>query len=478
MSPRHSSFRRSSDDHRSPEKGNDGAEDGPRKRQRQRAKPVFVGDIRVPFGVVVGFMNSVMRNHNFTRKSSRGRRREDYDGDEVHVGDAIIGFERSGESCWRLEPATDALADKLCYLNRIRFKNTILRVNLSGRRQNPRFGCWNDYYYHRYGKNDDKVDAEVLAHLKHPMDGMQLFDILNEKMNFYKLSNGEGNSIKGIRGMVSIKSFVLTMRSPEEAERICYLSGIQVGSTSVFLERPYDWIGPTPLYPNYLEFLRARSDAEATKRKQTQANTKESPLKARARTARPTPSASTETIELLDDSDDEVEIVEEHEEAKKLEKENQHLRSVLKALTHSNASKGEEVSSLQSQLDQLQAQLLEKEAEASALRQYECTLKSDIASTEEKVEAIHESWQAQAMLLAEKQQEIDLVGGQLAQLQKDAQNVRESLLDEQREREELEDVLARFQPHVAIKKQEDEEMGTNGQSGKVTVAASDDAFDV
>ena len=63
--------------------------------------------------------------------------------------------------------------------------------------------------------------------------------------------------------------------------------------------------------------------------------------------ARRSPSA-TETIELLDDSDDGVQIVEEHEEVKKLEKENQRFLTVLKALTHCNACKGEEVSSLKS----------------------------------------------------------------------------------------------------------------------------------
>ena len=47
-----------------------------------------------------------------------------------------------------------------------------------------------------------------------------------------------------------------------------------------------------------------------------------------------------------------------------------------------------------------------------------------------------------------------MVDEQLRQLRKDAQNVEESLLDERREREELENVLALFQPHVTVKKQE------------------------
>ena len=63
---------------------------------------------------------------------------------------------------------------------------------------------------HRYGSNDPIIDAEVLAHSKHPMEGMLLVDSLNAKMNFYKLSNDEdGNSVVGIRGMVRFPSRLL-----------------------------------------------------------------------------------------------------------------------------------------------------------------------------------------------------------------------------------------------------------------------------
>ncbi|KAL3931859.1 MAG: hypothetical protein SGBAC_011114 [Bacillariaceae sp.] len=466
-------------DHRSPDRDYYGRTKSPRKRQRPRAKPVFVADIRVPFPEVFDFMNFTMRKQNFTRKNRKGGSRKDYDGDEVHVGDAIIGFEREGENCWRLEPATDSLADKLCYLNQIRFCNKLLRVSTSSHKE-PRFGHWNDYYMHRNGRNDPLVDVEVLVHLKHPIEGMQIFDFLNEKMDFYELSNEKnGDSVEGIRGMVSTKSFVLTMRSPEEAERICYLSGIQLGHTSVALERPGDWIGPNPRFVSYLEFLRARSDSEAAKRKKTQGNAKESPQQAntsQTSNAARRSSSTTATIEILDDSDDEVQVVEEHEEEKKLEKENQHLRSVLKALTHSNASKSKEASTLQSQVSLLQTQLSEKESEASVLRENECTLKNSIATSEEKVDAIHESWQAQAIRLMETQKEIDQVDAQLEQLQKDAHNVEESLLDERRERDELENVLARFQPHVMAGVKKEEGAMWNARS-KNSVAASDDAFD-
>jgi hypothetical protein len=413
-----------------------------RKRGSPRSsKTVFVGEIGVPIQTVVGFVNDIMRKEGFSQP--------------IDNANAVIQFRSSGENCWCLDMVTEELAEKVCYLNKINYRDNLLRVHrdrYDAAYKPPRFSCWNEYYLTRYGENDPIVDVQIFAHCDLRVEGPNLVKHLNKKMKDYDLC-ADDNAIKGYRE-IPPKSFLLQMASPQQAEHICYLNNICIENTAVTLQRPCDWSGPKAEYGSLLEFLRARSDKRSKKREPKKQSI---------------PSLEEAAIEILDDSDDdEVIVLYDNKEEVALQKEKKHLKAVLVTLVKSTETKAKETASLETEVASVEKQLSVSNGEVAGLQKKASSLKSDVESAQQQLIAVHQSWQEQMTDLSDKNQQIESLTSQAKELRKHTQNVTETLLDERKERRLAQEFLAQVQARC-------EEAKCNLTSVKVKC---DDRFDV
>jgi hypothetical protein len=413
-----------------------------RKRRSPRSSNfVFIGEIGVPIQTVVDFLNDVMRKEGFSQP--------------IDNADAVIQFRPKGENCWCLDMATEELAEQVCYLNKMNYRDNIFRIHRNrydAAYKPPRFSCWNEYYLTRYGENDPIVDVQIFGHCDTRVEGPNLVKHLNKKMKDWDLCV-DGNAIKGYLE-IPPKSFLLQMASPQQAEHMCYLNNIRIENTAVSLQRPCDWSGPKAEYGSLLEFLRARSD-----------NTR----KQREQKIESTPSLEVATIEILDDSDDdEVIVLYVNKEEVALQKENKHLKAVLVTLVKSTATKSKQTASLETEVASVEKQLSVSDGEVAGLQKKGSSLKSDVESAQQQLIAVHQSWQEQVVDLADKNQQIESLTSQAKELRKHTQNVAETLLEERKERMLAQEFLAHLQARC-------EEAKCNLTSVKVKC---DDRFDV
>jgi hypothetical protein len=380
---------------------------------------VFVGEIGVPIQTVVGFVNDTMRKEGFSQ--------------HIDNADAVMQYRRKGENCWCLDMVTEELAEKVCYLNKINYRDNLLRVHRDRydvAYKPPRFACWNEYYLTRYGENDPIVDIQIFAHCCDlRVEGPNLVKHLNKKMKDYDLC-ADDNAIKGYRE-IPPKSFLLQMTSPQQAEHMCYLNKICIENTAVALQRPCDWSGPKAEYGSLLEFLRARSDNSSKQREQNKQST---------------PFLEEAEIGILDDSDDdEVIVLYDTKEEVALQKESKHLKAVLVTLVKSTATKAKETAGLETEVASVEKQLSVSNGEVAGLQKKGSCLKSDVESAQEQLIAVHQSWQEQVADLSEKNQQIESLTAQAKELRKHTHNVTETLLEERKERRLAQEFLAQVQ---------------------------------
>eukprot|EP00980_Cylindrotheca_fusiformis_P002538 scaffold596_cov87-Cylindrotheca_fusiformis.AAC.8 len=351
---------------------------------------VYVGEIGIPIGIIVNFINETMRKERFCQS--------------IDNRNAVVNvLERSRNCCFRLEMATVELAEKVCYLNRIEFHHKLLRISRNRHYYAmvpPRYACWNDYHVATYGVNDPMIDVQIFAHCDHHNiddddNATYLVEFLNQKMKQYDLCRPQQkNAIKRSRP-IAMRTILLEMESPELAEKICYLNNIpnDRDDTSVIrLQRPEDWSGLAPKYDSFLEFLRDRRSLAA----QNEA-----------------------TIEILDDDDDDdVVVLYDNKEELALEAENKRLKAVLAALSKSTEKKQEEIKGLETEVTNVKDQLSSCDNEVATLQDESKNIKSQYIGLQTQLNAVHASWQEQAIDLAARNKEIEELKGKVADLQK------------------------------------------------------------
>lgn len=240
----------------------------PRKRhQKEKGDDYLVhlkysDDVRVHD--VVDFINRTMRKE---WNSSIGR------------AGAIVDHRTNHGNGWILEAASTDLANKVCNLHGIYYKDQPLKIQKSGVLSSPSNWCWNDYYHRRHGKNDHFVDHHIVATiLKNSgggskIDGSQLQATLNAKMEECKLAS-TNPIIKYIKtnSEDGNDTFLLCMRTERYANRLTYLNRITIDGHLVALKRLPEWKGEKPRFVDYDDFLNQRHAGEANRVHQKQAN--------------------------------------------------------------------------------------------------------------------------------------------------------------------------------------------------------------
>lgn len=379
---------------------------------------MFVGEIGVPILDVVGFVNKVMRKEGFSQS--------------IGNEDAILNFTRFAENSYRLVMANEEVAEKVCYLNKMNYRDNLLRISL-GRGNTwssrpPRFLSWNEYYLTRYGVNDPIVAVQIFAHCEQRVEGPSLVAYLNQKLAEYELCHHD--AIKGFREIAS-RSFILQMQSPQVADRICYLNNISVGSTVVHLQRPQDWSGPQAKYSGLLEFLRARSEEKRIRNQGNQTHD---------------PPEEHEMIEILDDSDDDdVVVLYDNKEEIALQAEKDRLKAVLGTLTKSTQAKDQEAITLSAEVASLEKQLAVCDADVAVLQEESKNINDQVDTTNRNLLAVHTSWQEQVAELQEKSQQIEELKSQVRELRVHSRNVTSTLIEERDEKRLMQGILAEVQ---------------------------------
>lgn len=218
----------------------------PKKKSKKKPKPKWW--VHMTSGVLLiqdtmAFINQIMRNEGFTDEGS----------------DAMIGYRAIGLTAWHLETSSKKLAEEACYLNGIHFRNVPLHIaRTKDCKAVPRFSNWNEYHLFRYGKNDHNTEISIHVHVgkpknKHELPERKLIGELRKKLKDHDLGGEDA-----IKSSIKLPSgtFVLVMKSPREADTICYLNGLVVEKDhTVHVHRRREWEGPPPKFRNYKEFL-------------------------------------------------------------------------------------------------------------------------------------------------------------------------------------------------------------------------------
>jgi chromosome segregation ATPase len=196
---------------------------------------------------IVTFINEVMRNEGFVEST------------RIENTNAIVRYLQASKGNYNLEVATDQLAEQMCFLDGINFKHHRLRLMRHQACPPPRFSCWNEYHLHRYGKNDPQTDRLVMvyADLRHDqstLTGSVLVYALNQ--NMIELGLCKEDAVKTWRSIPSKKKlFILEMKSPRQAEHVCYLNFIPIQDSEIGIRRVSDWRGPRPTFRCYNDFM-------------------------------------------------------------------------------------------------------------------------------------------------------------------------------------------------------------------------------
>lgn len=279
----------------------------------------------------------------------------------------------------------------------------------------------------------------------------------------------------------------LKMLNSDLAEKLMYLNGMPLGNESegeLCLSRHEDYEGPAPKFSSYAAFMKSRetnsskpaSEPAASElsegvahivekehgksNKTASGSTGDPEISASSRDA-PAKSASaahdcasgairagrseTGTISNPDGSEANTEETRRLENRIALENENKRLKLEVDALSKSNLQKVEIKSKVKNRLSSLRDQLAARQQQVAAVRKNNSDAASELTEAQQRLDAVHKSWQEQVAELSSKQIEIDDLSKQVQELQRQAQNVTDSLLEERRAKKLVTDKVHKLQ---------------------------------
>eukprot|EP00980_Cylindrotheca_fusiformis_P007201 scaffold1525_cov142-Cylindrotheca_fusiformis.AAC.1 len=147
-----------------------------------------------------------------------------------------------------------------------------------------------------------------------------------------------------------------------------------------------------------------------------------------------------------------------------LENENSHLKLQIEALSNSNLQKVELKAKLNNQISNLRDQLVERQQAVTLLRKNNIESTTEVMILQSRLNDVHTSWQEQVSDLALKQVEIEGLNNQVKQLQKQSQNVTDSLLDERKLKKHVKETTRNFQmKHEELENQRRDGPNSNDQ---------------
>lgn len=151
---------------------------------------------------------------------------------------------------WTLDALTEDVADKLCYLNKINFKNStiMLKRHHEYTGSPPKFTVFQNFMKDRYPK------IQVILRQQPPTnDCVSLLAFINATMKQFGLC--EENSVDCWEES-GPGEWTLDAASEATAEKLCYLHLISLENSTIMLKRHYDYKGPAPKFSTYNDFVK------------------------------------------------------------------------------------------------------------------------------------------------------------------------------------------------------------------------------
>eukprot|EP00980_Cylindrotheca_fusiformis_P026220 scaffold15515_cov117-Cylindrotheca_fusiformis.AAC.1 len=181
----------------------------------------------------------------------------------VYGDDCVLRYHYVSATKVCLEMATEDLADKACYLNRIFFQNdrVLILPKLCQAKSRPKFSSWNAYHWYTHGRDSSDhfewVRVFVSRRLNNDgkkISGGRLMELLNQRMLSHRLCTGD--PIVAVTSIPTKRrdSFFMKTKSPFLTEMLCCFNGINIETETLEIRRLQDWHGPAPRYRDYREF--------------------------------------------------------------------------------------------------------------------------------------------------------------------------------------------------------------------------------
>jgi hypothetical protein len=392
----------------------------------------------------VSFLNQVMEEEGLVHKS---------------IDKAILAYHfDTQERYWVLEMADEDVQEKIQWLHSLPWSDFgTISVGAGGRDgkprlEKPRYTSWAAY------KVDGAI-AAVTVFLRNPpiTDTKDVVSFLNQRMREYGLLPKGQLAVLRCR-RITDKFLTLEVANPEMREKIVYLRDMGRWNDPAYrtpLQPHSQYKAPTPNYRFFSEFW---GDLEKSRQAAPQENTPPSSANKDAAKSPPTPETLPVLVPVNNHGGQETQSSGEQEvetppsqtpvndDATAIREENERLKKELVELVQNNVS--------------LKGQLSTKTDKETDLQACVNRITSELATTQQQLHDVHQSWQKQVHEISEKDGQISFLTNRIDALQKHVQTATESLaiqshalVEERKERKQGEAIF--YQRQVKNFKQQE-----------------------